>query len=253
MQRCKNKNKNDLSCYGKRRALTTEAQCKEKLEWLLGRLLKLVREDGRRPRVVKVTVRIPDVGRTSRQSKISPSLFGPAEADSEEILGMSLRLLHKMVDTKSEFQLYLMGLAVSDFEESEAVSARKSSSIGALFSRQNELAATKKRKADDDIVGTPEERIDEEVLSQLPPDIQEEVLSQMSPKAPPKPQTNKDDPPVPSGWDREVFLGLPEQLRKELLEERQAKRSKVIAKSDKPIAKSSTSRGQTSILQFMKR
>eukprot|EP00088_Acartia_fossae_P009496 TRINITY_DN14612_c0_g1_i13.p1 TRINITY_DN14612_c0_g1~~TRINITY_DN14612_c0_g1_i13.p1 ORF type:complete len:401 (-),score=76.80 TRINITY_DN14612_c0_g1_i13:220-1335(-) len=110
--------------------LYTEAECKEKLSWLLDRLVLLLVEDGRKPTLIKVTVRdyykdklVKKFHKESRQGKISARLFqldsqgNLSEESKSEILQNALGLLGKMVDFTDSFHITLMGLGVSNFLE----------------------------------------------------------------------------------------------------------------------------------------
>jgi DNA polymerase iota len=179
--------------------ISTESECREKLRWLLGRLAKLVAEDGRIPRTIKVSAREVAAearkqqnnpfAKESRQCKISPAMFGGLKSSDvlsstseAQLLTTAMRLLEKMVDLRSSFHLTVLGLAVGDFVE-EVSDAR---SIAAFFREP----ASRKR---------PSSTIAEET----PP--LKELSAVVSPSIPPE-------------WDLEVFQSLPADVQRELLQ-----------------------------------
>ena len=96
-----------------------------KLTWLIGRLALLVAEDGRKPSTLRVTMRdcCKDrrekraFSKESRQCRIPPRIMIIKDDVMEEAVGIALGLVCKMVNFKTEFQLTLLGVAVTDFIE----------------------------------------------------------------------------------------------------------------------------------------
>ena len=94
---------------------------REKLVWLIGRLADLVAEDGRKPYTIRITMRDcyknrreqRKFAKESRQCKIQPRML----EEKEEAVEVALGLVSKMVNFKAEFQLTLLGVAVTDFVE----------------------------------------------------------------------------------------------------------------------------------------
>jgi len=112
---------------------------REKLGGLLVRLVDLLKQDGRKPTNIKVTIRDKDkivkkFHKESRTAKISPRLFMLENNALQpkavtEILTVCVGLLGKMVDFSSAFQITLLGLSVTDFLEQ----VEKKSSIKNFF------------------------------------------------------------------------------------------------------------------------
>jgi len=98
---------------------------REKLAWLINRLAGLVAEDGRKPSTMKVTMRDSckdrrekrTFSKESRQCRIPPRIMVIKDEVMEEAVGIALGLVCKMVNFKAEFQLTLLGVAVTDFVE----------------------------------------------------------------------------------------------------------------------------------------
>ena len=109
--------------------LVSELEVKNKLTWLLNRLIQLLQEDGRLPRTLKVTVRDAfkdhklgkhKFHKESRQCKINPKLFSNllklnSSDVKQEIVGIGMSLTRKMVDFNEQVQLTLLGISVTDF------------------------------------------------------------------------------------------------------------------------------------------
>ena len=109
-----------------------ESEVKDKFATLLLRLLKLLSQDGRIPRSIKVTVRKYDTAkknshRESRQCNIPASVFfaknchGLRESlspkSNEKLMGIIMNLFHKIVNISKPYHLTLLGLAFTKFQE----------------------------------------------------------------------------------------------------------------------------------------
>ena len=139
---------------------------REKLIWLIGRLAGfsgwwvgwlvtnilfrlagLVAEDGRKPTTLKVTMRDcckdrrekKTFSKESRQCKIQPRILITKDEvlEKEEAVGVALSLVGKMVNFKDDFQLTLLGVAVTDFLEE----VESKASIKKFFSTKKEATS----------------------------------------------------------------------------------------------------------------
>ncbi|XP_045502766.1 DNA polymerase iota [Colias croceus] len=111
------------------KTVSVKSEVEEKFTALLQRLLILVREDGRIPVSLRVTLRKKDVKRLSshresRQCQISPSIFtinsgtvSVTEAGQEKLMTIIMRLFNKLIDLSKPFHLTLVGLAFTKFQE----------------------------------------------------------------------------------------------------------------------------------------
>ncbi|XP_038206524.1 DNA polymerase iota [Zerene cesonia] len=111
------------------KTVSVKSEVEEKFSALLQRLLILVREDGRIPVSLRVTLRKKDVKRLSshresRQCQISPSIFTinsgtvtVTEAGQEKLMTVIMRLFNKLIDLSKPFHLTLVGLAFTKFQE----------------------------------------------------------------------------------------------------------------------------------------
>lgn len=112
------------------RSISFRADVEEKFRLLLIRLVNQVSEDGRIPMVVKITVRKYDAvkktsHRETKQANILPSLFKDAgngkivlvEHGQEKLLKIVMRLFERVVNLKLPFNITLLGLAFSKFQE----------------------------------------------------------------------------------------------------------------------------------------
>lgn len=109
--------------------VSVRSEVEDKFTALLQRLLVLVREDGRIPVSLRVTLRKKDAKRLSshresRQSQISPSIFTLSngtltvtEAGQQKLLNIIMRLFNKLIDLTKPFHLTLVGLAFTKFQE----------------------------------------------------------------------------------------------------------------------------------------
>lgn len=111
------------------KTVSVRSEVEEKFTALLQRLLVLVREDGRIPVSLRVTLRKKDARRLSshresRQCQITPSIFSVTngsltvtDAGQSKLLGIIMRLFTKLVDLTKPFHLTLVGLAFTKFQE----------------------------------------------------------------------------------------------------------------------------------------
>lgn len=90
---------------------------------MLTRLLVLVREDGRLPRTLKITVRKLNnkiSHRETRQCNVSPSAFAakdPTPDAQAKLLSLVMLLFRKLVDGRKPYHITLLGLAFTKFQE----------------------------------------------------------------------------------------------------------------------------------------
>ncbi|CAG4931139.1 unnamed protein product [Parnassius apollo] len=111
------------------KTVSVKSEVEERFSALLQRLLVLVREDGRIPVSLRVTLRKKDVKRLSshresRQCQVSPSIFtinngAPTvtEAGQQKLMTLIMRLFNKLIDLSKPFHLTLVGLAFTKFQE----------------------------------------------------------------------------------------------------------------------------------------
>lgn len=117
------------------RSISIRADVEEKFRLLLIRLVNQVAEDGRIPLVVKITVRKFDAAkktshRETKQANILPSLFkmtvngkiALVENGQEKLLKIVMRLFERVVNLKLSFNITLLGLAFSKFQERTTMS-----------------------------------------------------------------------------------------------------------------------------------
>lgn len=109
--------------------VSVRSEVEDKFTALLQRLMVLVREDGRIPVSLRVTLRKKDAKRLSshresRQSQISPSIFTLSsgaltvtEAGQQKLMSIIMRLFNKLIDLTKPFHLTLVGLAFTKFQE----------------------------------------------------------------------------------------------------------------------------------------
>lgn len=109
--------------------VSVKSEVEDKFQALLQRLLVLVREDGRIPVSLRVTLRKKDAKRLSshresRQSQISSSIFTLSngtltvtEAGQQKLMNIIMRLFNKLIDLSKPFHLTLVGLAFTKFQE----------------------------------------------------------------------------------------------------------------------------------------
>ncbi|KAL4711742.1 hypothetical protein ACJJTC_015808 [Scirpophaga incertulas] len=111
------------------KTVSVKSEVEDKFSALLQRLLVLVREDGRIPVSLRVTLRKRDAKRLSshresRQCQISPSIFTIAsgtltitDAGQHKLMSIIMRLFNKLIDLSKPFHLTLVGLAFTKFQE----------------------------------------------------------------------------------------------------------------------------------------
>lgn len=111
------------------RTVSVKSEVEEKFGALLQRLLILVKEDGRIPVSLRVTLRKKDAKRLSshresRQCQISSSIFTLAngtlsvtEAGQQKLMAIIMRLFNKLINLSKPFHLTLVGLAFTKFKE----------------------------------------------------------------------------------------------------------------------------------------
>lgn len=110
--------------------MTLKKDVEEKFRLLLVRLLTQVSEDGRIPITVKITIRKYDAvkksnHRETKQCNIPSNLFKPTvnsqislkEGGQEIILNIVMKLFERLVDMEKAFNITLLGLAFSKFQE----------------------------------------------------------------------------------------------------------------------------------------
>ncbi|KAJ0173794.1 hypothetical protein K1T71_010943 [Dendrolimus kikuchii] len=111
------------------KTVSVKSEVEDKFSALLQRLLVLVREDGRIPVSLRVTLRKKDSKRLSshresRQSQISPSIFTLSngtltvtDSGQQKLMNTVMRLFNKLIDLSKPFHLTLVGLAFTKFQE----------------------------------------------------------------------------------------------------------------------------------------
>lgn len=112
------------------RSISFRTDVEEKFRLLLIRLVNQVAEDGRIPLAVKIIVRKYDAAKKSshretKQANILPSLFKElgngkvvlVENGQEKLLKIVMRLFERVVNLKLPFNITLLGLAFSKFQE----------------------------------------------------------------------------------------------------------------------------------------
>ncbi|XP_053613630.1 DNA polymerase iota [Plodia interpunctella] len=111
------------------KTVSVKSEVEDKFSALLQRLLVLVREDGRIPVSLRVTLRKKDAKRLSshresRQCQISPSIFTISngtltvtEVGQQKLMTIIMRLFNKLIDLSKPFHLTLVGLAFTKFQE----------------------------------------------------------------------------------------------------------------------------------------
>ncbi|XP_047501002.1 DNA polymerase iota-like [Penaeus chinensis] len=117
------------------------AEVRIKYHTLLGRLLKLLAEDGRVPGALKVSVRKFDKElrfghRETKQVPLLASLFSTGVRDITEktksdLMNLIITLFHKMVDVSKPFHLTLVGVGFTKFIER----AKEGKAISSFFSK----------------------------------------------------------------------------------------------------------------------
>ncbi|XP_070508765.1 DNA polymerase iota [Chironomus tepperi] len=111
------------------RPISIRSDAAEKFQALLSRLMIQIQDDGRIPQSIKVTVRKYDPVkknsiRETKQCALAPSLFRCVdgkiqltEGAEQKIIKNVLMLFDRMVDLKQQFNITLLGLCFSKFQE----------------------------------------------------------------------------------------------------------------------------------------
>lgn len=172
---------------GKPKSISLEDSCKtisvrsdveDKFRLLLIRLVNQVAEDGRIPLVVKIMLRKFDAikktsHRETKQATIVPSLFKELgcgkviliDGGQERLLKIVMRLFEKVVDLKAQFNITLIGLAFSKFQER----SRGSRSIANFLIKTDlEVQSITSIKSDGCATITPSHNIFEKMRNHLP-------------------------------------------------------------------------------------
>ena len=122
--------------------ISVRKEIEDKFRGLLQRLLQQVAEDGRIPVAIKVTLRKYDAHRKTshretKQANILPTLFqwsnGGGEQNNqrlsivpggeEKVLQIVMRLFERVIDLRAPFNVTLLGLAFSKFQERRGATA----------------------------------------------------------------------------------------------------------------------------------
>jgi DNA polymerase iota len=111
------------------RPISIRSDAAEKFQALLSRLMIQIQDDGRVPQSIKVTVRKYDPVkknsiRETKQCALAPSLFRCVDGKiqltdgaEQKIIKNVLMLFDRMVDLKQQFNITLLGLCFSKFQE----------------------------------------------------------------------------------------------------------------------------------------
>ena len=180
-----------------------------------------------------------------RQCKVTPSSFKDEESIVNQV-DTVVQLIGKMVDFDQVFHLTLMGLSVCDFmgntqgnitaflsskrslEDQEPQEGKKPK-VESIIHQASPAKIPHEVPSDPKISATKDipYEWDQDVFNDLPDDIRNELLAQNhTPKPqPPKPviakhlvtPSNMEKVAVPSGWDKEVFQSLPDDIKNELI------------------------------------
>ncbi|KAK3879168.1 hypothetical protein Pcinc_016246 [Petrolisthes cinctipes] len=221
------------------------AEVKVKYQILLERLLKLLREDGRVPVSIRVSVRKFDLAkrfghRETRQTSISSSLFpdgvnNVGENTRSSLMKTVMGLFQKMVDTSKDFHLTLVGVAFNKLIER----VRKGKDISSFFGKRTreETTETYKYTTDNEckrlcVPLSPEkssdghesirefEQINMDKLndkSLLTSEPLDPILELESTDCRRVDNNTEDSDLVLKGIDPEVFRSLPEEIKQEVL------------------------------------
>jgi DNA polymerase iota len=130
------------------RPISIRSDASEKFQALLSRLMIQIQDDGRMPQSIKVTVRKYDPVkknsiRETKQCALAPSLFRCGadgkiqltEGAELKIIKNVLILFDRMVDLKHQFNITLLGLCFSKFQEQK----RGSSSIANYLMKKQDV------------------------------------------------------------------------------------------------------------------
>lgn len=105
------------------KSITIESEIREKLLQLLKRLTVLIKEDGRVPKTLKLTVRKFDKTtktshRETKQCGVSPSVFAHKDAETK-LMALIMHLFNRIVDTTKPYHITLLGLSCTKFQEQQ--------------------------------------------------------------------------------------------------------------------------------------
>jgi DNA polymerase iota len=129
------------------RPISIRSDAAEKFQSLLSRLMIQIQDDGRMPQCIKVTVRKYDPVkknsiRETKQFALAASNFRYVEGKiqltkgaDEKIMEIILMLFDRMVDLKQQFNITLLGLCFSKFQEHK----KGSSSIASFLMKKQDV------------------------------------------------------------------------------------------------------------------
>lgn len=157
------------------RPMTTETEIEEKYNELLKRLLVLVKEDGRVPKLVRISLRRYNSNqplggvKESRQCSFDTSLN-----NESQILNIVMSLFRKAVG-KGGFKINCLGLSFSKFVDKPSAN----NTLTGFLTRKCEEEPLPKRCKVQEETNTPSTfcppGVDEEVFKELPVEVQEEL------------------------------------------------------------------------------
>uniref|UniRef100_A0A1B6CDJ9 UmuC domain-containing protein n=1 Tax=Clastoptera arizonana TaxID=38151 RepID=A0A1B6CDJ9_9HEMI len=97
--------------------ISTITEIEDKFINLIERLLILVREDGRLPTTLKVTLRkVSKYSRVSKQCTVNPNII-KSSASSRTILQMAMGMFESLIDQTKPFHLTLVGIGFTKFKD----------------------------------------------------------------------------------------------------------------------------------------
>jgi len=235
------------------KCINNKFECREKANWLLGRLAKLVLEDGRKPQTLKVFIRDFEKDKNdskrkfakySRQCKVNPNSFKDEQSIVASHTGTLVDLVGKMVNFDQKFHLTLMGVAVTDFVSTDG----KNRGIQAFLARnntpeclpgssdsQNLRESFLPTKISHDIdeqyrdkIFIKESQAESSNISKiLQTKREKESESEEEEKSAPKKQKI-----VPEHWDLDVFDNLPDDIKEDVLSSHQNKSVEILRNND---------------------
>lgn len=105
------------------KTITVETEIREKLLQLLKRLTVLIKEDGRIPKTIKLTVRkfnktTKTSHRETKQCGLSPLAFTYKDAETK-LMSLIMLLFNRIVDTTKSYHITLLGLSCTKFQEQQ--------------------------------------------------------------------------------------------------------------------------------------
>ncbi|KAF7265359.1 hypothetical protein GWI33_021207 [Rhynchophorus ferrugineus] len=241
------------------RAITAEREIESKLQQLLLRLMVLVKEDGRIPKTIKLTVRKfnnsnpQSATRETRQCNVNTALFKDlelTEANQAKLMKIIMTLFRKVVDIKRSFHITLLGLSFTKFVEKLSVRntlvsfLTKDIEVQSFIDIANQNSRSPVREASTssyayyDNVDSPEslakrgrffvaDRIAE--FSDSPIKLGVATLRLNSTESPM--DLGEKTVPCPPDNDEEVFRALPNDLQTEVWEDYRRKRERTIGNS----------------------